>query len=99
MILILDEQAANTDGSQDTFNWVPYNYNNGKGVVFAFGTFDGATITVEFSPDKGDNWFELDSVNTTFTALGWSNFEMQGIVWLRGTVADVGTTSVSLGIL
>jgi len=98
MLLLLDEVEANTTGSQDTFKWNPSLANSGKGMVYAFGTWDGATLTVEFSPDGGTTWFAIGT-DTTFTASGWANFEMQGMVLIRGSISSVGTTTLSLGLL
>ena len=98
MKYLLEDQTTDTTGDQDSFRFSP-SFNNGKGAVQATGTFDTCTVKLEFSPDRGDNWYEVTS-DTTFTSPGWSNFELQGIVDLRGsTISSGASTSVSLVIL
>lgn len=99
MQLLLEDQTANTTGAQDVLDWNPSMSNGGKGAVYAFGTFDTCTITLEFSPDLGTTWIAVGT-DTTFTAAGYANFEIYGIVQLRGSVTSVDTgTEVSLGVL
>lgn len=96
MKLLFDSQTEN--GSSSSLSFIPSVYNFGKGAVIAFGTWDTATMTLEFSPD-GTNWYAVGS-DTTFTADGWSNFEMNGSVDLRATLSSVGeNTDLSFGIL
>lgn len=99
MDLLLEDQTTNTTGGQTTTPFTPTLYNQGKGAVIAFGTWDTATATLEFSPDNEATWYTL-STDTTFTADGWSNFEMQGKVSLRASLSSVGAgTTISFGIL
>jgi hypothetical protein len=99
MQLLLENQTANTTGTQTNINFIANNINLGKGAVIAFGTFDTCTVTLEFSPDEGDNWYTVGT-DTTFTSEGWSNFEINGGCKLRGSVSSVGgSTDISLGIL
>jgi len=96
MQLLLDEQTDN--GSSSAIAFSPTLYNLGKGTVIAFGTWDTATVTFQFSPNNTD-WYTF-STDTTFTEDGWSNFEINGSVYIRATLSSVGdNTSVSFGIL
>lgn len=97
MQLLLEDATSN--GSSDPIDFSPKESNFGKGAVIAFGTWDTATVTFEFSPDGGTTYYAVGS-DTTFSANGWSNFEIQGIVKLRATLSSVGLgTSVSFGIM
>lgn len=98
MFLLLDEQTTNTTGVEDTVEWnISSEFNNGA--VQAFGTFDGATVALQYSPDAGTTWFEVGDF-TTFTYEGNGLFYLPGKYLLRGTVTGAGaSTSVSLGVL
>lgn len=60
----------------------------------AWGTWDGATVTLEYSPDGGTTWIAVGS-DTTLTANGVANFQLAAGMYVRATVSSVGTTSVS----
>ena len=34
-------------------------YGGGSGAIYVTGTFDSATVKLEFSPDNGTTWFDL----------------------------------------
>lgn len=97
MKLLLD--AADSNGNSSAIDFKSTIYNGyGKGAVVAFGTWDTATITLQFSPD-GTNWYAVGT-DTTFTANGWSNFEINGDVQIRANLSSVGgSTSVSIGLM
>ncbi len=59
--------------------------------VYCWGTFNGATVTLEGSPDNTE-WFSI----ATFTAKGVKGIGVNAR-YLRGTVASAGgSTSVQL---
>lgn len=59
--------------------------------VYCWGTFDGATVTLEGSPDNSE-WFTL----TSFSVKGVKGIGVNAR-YLRGTVSSAGaSTSVTL---
>ena len=72
--------AVNTPGGTLTFS--------------AFGTWDGATVTLQYSPDAGTTWMAVGS-DTTMTADGVANVRLPPGTPMRCVVSGVGTTSVS----
>ena len=61
----------------------------------AWGTWDTATVTLEYSPDGGTTWIAVGS-DTTLTADGVANFQLPAGTYIRATVSSVGgSTSVS----
>ena len=60
----------------------------------AWGTWDGATVTLQYSPDGGTTWIPVGS-DTTLTANGAANFRVAAGMQIRCVVSGVGTTSVS----
>lgn len=67
--------------------------------VFAWGTFDGATIKTYVSPSLADNeWFELDNA-TNFTSKGFKLFQNLPRFYLKVQITSAGVnTKVSLAI-
>ena len=68
--------------------------------VFCSGTFDGAIVKIQSSPDNS-NWFDIDGL--TFNAPANTpdpvNFQIAAAVNLRATVTNAGaSTSISLTI-
>lgn len=61
--------------------------------VYCWGTFDGATVTIEGSPNNTE-WFSL----TSFTAKGVKGIGVNAR-YLRGTVSGAGAaTSLTLTV-
>lgn len=52
----------------------------GRGTFAVFlGTFSGATVKLQWSPDDGTTWLDVDASGDTFvtkTAVGAGNFEL-----------------------
>ena len=98
MYLLLDGQSTDTTGDQDSFEFnqpLQYDYI----VVRAFGTFDGATVSLEVSDDKGTTWWEAGEF-TTFTAPDAGRAYLPNRVLIRGSVSGSGgSTDVSFGVL
>lgn len=90
MTFLLENQTANTDGSQSTLylgNTLIYgSYYN----IFAYGTWDTATLKLEVSPDGGTTWMEYGTT-ATFTANGWAKVELNPGITIRGSVSSVDT--------
>lgn len=67
----------------------------GKGVFSAYkGTFGGATVKLQWSPDDGTTWLDVDASGdtyVTFTAAGAGVFELPECL-IRANVAS-GTPS------
>ncbi|MFA7587659.1 MAG: hypothetical protein WCY11_15935 [Novosphingobium sp.] len=81
-----------TDGNSAAEDWP-----SGCGTARAWGTFDGATVTLQASFDGGTTWIDVGE-DATFTAAGMTNFSL-GPCKLRGVVSGAGgTTSVSLAV-
>lgn len=99
MKLLLENQTTNTDGSQAT-----QTLNNsllfGKYLtVFAYGTWDGATATLEFSPDSGVTWITAGN-DTTFTEDSGGNiYVTPGGISLRFSITGAGaSTDITAGV-
>lgn len=78
--------AGNGNGVTTEFNTGGKRHDNLRS-IYCFGTFDGATVTVEVSPDNGTTWFAIDLVS--FTAKGSMNMEARATD-IRGVVAGGG---------
>jgi len=67
--------------------------------VFAWGTFDGARLRLQFSPD-GEVWFEDTTQEVTFTEKGLRRINVSVGVHVRGVLDKVGSsTNVNLWVL
>ena len=89
--LLLTEQASNTDGNQATLmlgNTLSYSKYF---TVVAYGTWDGATTTVKFSPDGGTTWISYGTTGT-FTSDGFVNIYLNPDIdmLIRGDVTSAG---------
>jgi hypothetical protein len=69
--------ALLTDAAEtgDAVEW-----SGGRGAFSVYsGTFGGATVTLQWSPDDGSTWLAVDASGDTFTtktAAGSGNFEL-----------------------
>ena len=99
MIFLLQDQATNTDGTQDTFYLSPKNgrilSSENEKLVWAEGTFDGATVSFEVKPDGASSFgSEID-----FTEQGRQIVTIPARMEVRGTVASAGdNTEITLGV-
>jgi len=73
-----DDQSAATD------------WSGGAGTFWVWGTFDGASISLEASPD-GSNWFVLGDA-VSFTEKGVGAFQL-GPCRLRATLTGAGAAT------
>ncbi len=89
MITFFTAQTANA-------NSTVYQWNGGKGGFIVTGTFDTASVAVEFSAD-GTNY--ATGANGTLTAAGIVEFSM-GPCLIRATVSSVGaSTSINAAVI
>jgi len=80
--------AATANGSSAAVDWT-----GGTGTFWAWGSFGGATVALEASPD-GTNWFSVGQ-SVSFTQNGVGGFAL-GPCKLRASVSGAsGTTSIS----
>lgn len=86
-LTLLSAVSANGSGTAAMVDGGTYTYA-------AWGTWDGATVTLEYSPDGGTQWTAVGS-DSTLTADGVANFKLPAGTLVRCTVSGVGTTSVS----
>lgn len=99
MKMLLTSQTTNTTGTQITQNTQNTLLMGEYRTVSAWGTWDGATVTLEFSPDEGTTWIACGA-DTTFTEDGGGNLYIapQGIL-IRGSVSSAGaSTDVNLSM-
>ena len=96
---IFTNQTANGTSSAYTYN--PFKKNGPAGgpastvvaILIAAGTFNGANITWQISPDQGTTWI---TDTTTVTAAGFTQIYMLPGWQIRLVVASVGaSTSIS----
>lgn len=98
MAKLLDEVTA--DGNGAAVDWRKFDKPK-PDTVYCWGTFGGATVTLQASPD-GTNWLDVtDDYDDpiTFTAAGIVAVQMSAHAF-RGVVSGAGgSTSVSMAIL
>lgn len=76
----------------DNSTRISYDWTRGqKGFLAVWGTFDGATITLEFSPDDEVTWVAIGS-ETTLTAPGCAVFQL-GRYPIRASVSNDGAST------
>lgn len=86
MAKFFDDAAAS--GSSAAIDW-----QGGTGTFWTWGDFNGATVTLEASPD-GEIWFSLGEP-VSFSGKGVAAFAL-GPCRLRATIAEAGEgTSIS----
>ncbi|MBI1260740.1 MAG: hypothetical protein GC184_03355 [Rhizobiales bacterium] len=89
MAKLLSDRSTNS--SSDSLDW-----SGGTGTFWVWGTFDGATIKLEASPD-GSIWFDVGAA-VTLTDKGVAAFAL-GPCKLRATLVNAGaSTSISAAL-
>jgi len=77
----------------ESMNSAPIEWQGGTGAFWVWGNFDGATVSLEASPD-GENWFALGA-DVTLQEKGVGGFAL-GPCRLRATLANASaSTSVT----
>lgn len=66
------------------------------GTLYAFGTFDSATVKLQASPDKGTTW--LDVTDASFTAAGMLRLDFAASQ-IRANISGGGADTISFWIL
>jgi hypothetical protein len=70
-------------------------FSPGRYTLVAWGTWDGATVSLELSPDGGTTWIAI--TGASFTDDGAANIDTQAGLTYRGAVSGAGaSTSVTL---
>ena len=83
MVKLLAEATADVSSA-------PIDWQGGTGAFWAWGDFDGATVSLEASPD-GENWFVLGA-EVTFREKGVGGFAL-GPCRLRATLANASAST------
>jgi len=90
MITTLLENASSTP-STNIF-W------GGQGTLYVWGTWDGATVTLQASPDNGTTWIDLE--DATFTQNTVTNITLHTMNQIRASISGAGgSTSLNAKIL
>lgn len=99
MLLLLENQTENTDGSQDSYELNQSQFAPNYITAVARGTWDGATVTLKFSTDDGTTWDSV-GVDTVFTSNGGGNVWLSGKALIRFDLTNAGaSTDITAGIL
>jgi hypothetical protein len=61
-IFLFEAQTTNANGGAKS-----YNFSTSYAQVSAYGTFDGASVQIQFSPDGGTTWVNIPGVILTAT--------------------------------
>ena len=83
------------DGETTNATTAAFPGSGGTRTVYCWGTFGGATVKVQLSPD-GQEWFDIDEL--TFTAKGAVNAVFVGSL-LRGVISGGSSASINLEIV
>ena len=96
MAVILEGVTANTTGDAVTLNNIGIDRVT---TIYAWGTFDGASVALQVSPD-GVEWFDITGGDTgTFTAKEARVIEVSAYA-IRGVVTSAGaSTSLNLTVM
>jgi len=86
---LLNAHSTDTPGQ-------PAEWNGGQGTLHIFGTWDGATVTMEGSLD-GDNWDAINGISA-FTDDYFGPVSDAGNCFIRANVSGVGTSSLTAKI-
>lgn len=81
-----------TDGNGNAADWP-----GGRGAFAAYGTFGSGTVKLQWSPDDGTTWLDVDrsgDTYVTFTANGSGGFELPACQ-IRAVLSGSSAASVS----
>jgi hypothetical protein len=85
--------ARTTDGNSSAVDWP-----GGRGVFAVFGTFAGATCKLQWSPDAGTTYIDVDASGDAYvtkTAAGQGGFELPAGKLRAAQSGSTGTTSLT----
>lgn len=85
-LTLLSAVTANSNGT--AAEW-----GGGQGLLSAWGTWDGATVTLQHSPDGGTTWINVPG--GAFTANDSALMSFPARKKLRAVVSGVGTSSLN----
>jgi len=88
-LVLLDEVSA--DGNGEGKKWA----GTGEGTLHIFGTWDGATVTIQGSSDNVNYDTPAAAVYTADVIIPFS----MGKGWVRAVVSSAGTTSLTARLL
>lgn len=80
--------AETTNATSEAFE-----VGQGHRTAWCWGTFGGATVKLQVSPDR-QKWF--DETDLTFTAEGKSNLYVSPGTWVRGVITGGSGASINL---
>lgn len=84
--------ARSTDGNGTAVVWP-----GGRGVFVAYGTFGSGTVKLQWSPNDGTTWIDVDASGdtfVTFTANGSGGFELPACQ-IRAVLSGATAASVT----
>lgn len=81
------------DGQSSTGDSTSYNWPGGIGQFSGFGTWDSASLKMQYSPDDGTTWIDC-SGSLTLTDDGVANFEL-GPCDIRASLTVTGTSAIT----
>lgn len=85
--------ARTTDGNSNAIDWP-----GGRGVFAVFGTPNGATVKLQWSPDGGTTWLDVDRSGDTYVTLsaaGAGGFELPACKLRANQASSGGSTSLT----
>ena len=82
-MLLMDPRLDGNDPSENMFDVSDIDYIN----FSVQWTTPGGTVQIQYSPDNGTNWYNLDETNLAFTAAG-----QKVAVWGQCLVRAKGTS-------
>lgn len=85
-----------TNGNSSAIAW-----RGGRGVFYAYGTPNGATVKLQWSPDAGTTWLDVDRSGdtfVTFTANGAGGFELPECQIRANLASAGGSTSMNAAV-
>lgn len=85
MRTLFSSQTAN--GQSETITW-----HGGTGTLVVAGTFDGATVSLQCSPDNGTTWIAVGT-DSTLTAAGVAVFQLSPGNLLRLDLSIAGAST------
>lgn len=89
VLTLLTNQAGAANGA--AVRWA-----GGTGQFCAYGTWGGGTATLQFSPDEGTTWIDVDRSGdsfVTFTADGAGEFSLSQCLIRAITSGTIGSVS------
>ena len=98
---VISIASALTTGASAAYEFdgglsVPGAYSPTVHTVCVYGTFGGATVQHQISPDGGTTWIAIDTVNAQATANAVYNIEARQDATYRVSITAGATTNTSI---